>query len=147
MICPKPHRINKIKTLSVAEGLCFGFVCQVNWLTIESVVRHKWSTQMITFVRTGDIQDGKAMQAIEWAVKISAYINETFETNISVQQNVAGQINQLHWVSTFESLGDFEVLMGKLMEDADYQQLIAESGEKGLFSANSLVDSFYRTIT
>lgn len=101
---------------------------------------------MITWVRTGDIRDGKARPAAEWALKIAAYINETFETNIIVQRNVAGPVNQLHWVSTYDSLASVEETSAKISEDPGYQQLMAELVEDPLFFAASVVDNLFRSI-
>jgi len=101
---------------------------------------------MITFVRTADIRDGKAPQAIEWALKIAAHLNETLQTNFAVQRNVGGPVNQLHWVDTYDSLGALEVILAKIQEDDGYRQLLAETVEDPLFFANSVVDNLYRSI-
>ena len=101
---------------------------------------------MITWVRTADIREGKNMVAIEWALKIAAYVNETFKTNVSLQRNVTGQVNRLHWVATYQSLASFEELMAKLIQDEGYQQLLAESAELELFFASSIVDNLYQSI-
>ena len=101
---------------------------------------------MITWVRTADIRDGKGPAAIEWALKVSAYVNEAFKTNVSLQRNVAGQLNQVHWVATYQSLAGLEELMARLIEDDGYQQLLAESAEQELFFASSIVDNIYQSI-
>jgi hypothetical protein len=101
---------------------------------------------MITFVRTADIRDGKAQPAIEWALKVAAYLNETLQTNVAVQRNVAGPVNQLHWFSTHDSLASVEEIGAKIQVDAGYQQLLAESNEDPLFFANSVVDNLYQSI-
>ena len=101
---------------------------------------------MITFVRTADIHDGKAPAAIEWALKVAAYINENYGTNIAVQRNVAGKINQLHWVNTHETMNEAMELGAKLNMDDSFRQLMVESSEQGLFAANSVVDNFYQSI-
>jgi hypothetical protein len=101
---------------------------------------------MITFVRTGDFNDGKALAAIAWALKVAAYVNGKYGTNISVQQNVGGKINQVHWVATFESMNESVDLGDQLIQDEGYQELITEANNQGLFAANSIVDNHYRTI-
>ena len=39
---------------------------------------------MITFVRRADINDGKAREAIAWALKVAAYINKTYGTDFKL---------------------------------------------------------------
>jgi hypothetical protein len=53
-------------------------------------------TDMITWVRTADIRDGKRIEAIQWALKTAIYVNKTFDLNITVQSNASGPQNQLH---------------------------------------------------
>jgi hypothetical protein len=101
---------------------------------------------MITFVRTADINDAKAPMAVEWALKVAAYINEKYGTNVSIQQNVGGKVNQLHWVDMYESMDESLGLGAKLNMDEGFQQLMAEAGEQGLFAANSVVDNYYQSI-
>jgi hypothetical protein len=101
---------------------------------------------MITWVRTAEIRDGKRLEAVQWALKTAAYVNETFDLNVTVQSNVSGQLNQLHWVATYESMADFEEASSKIFEDAGYQQLAREATEQQLYFGSSLNDSFYRTI-
>lgn len=101
---------------------------------------------MITFVRRADINDGKAPEAIAWALKVAAYINKTYGTEFSVQQNIGGKVNQLHWVNMYESMDAALALGDKLSQDPGYMALLTESGDQGLFAANSVVDNFYRAI-
>lgn len=101
---------------------------------------------MITFVRTANVHDAKLPMAIEWALKVSAYINEKYGTNIGVQRNVAGMVNQVHWVNMHETMDEAMDLAAKLNMDEGFNQLLAESGEQGLFAANSVIDNFYQSI-
>jgi len=101
---------------------------------------------MITFVRSADSNDGTALVAIAWALKVAAYVNGNYGTNISVQQNVGGKVNQVHWVATFESMNESVELGDKLLQDEGYLELLAEANDQGLFSANSIVDNYYRSI-
>lgn len=101
---------------------------------------------MITFVRTGNMNDGKAFMALEWALKVAAYINDNYGTSLHVQRNIGGKVNQVHWVNMFESMEEALGLQAKLNQDADYMQLIAESNGQGLFASNSIVDHYYMTI-
>ena len=101
---------------------------------------------MYTWVRTIEISTGKQPQATEWALEIAGYVNEKFGLNAIVQVNVTGRPNQLHWVVTHESLGDFEQARFATLADEGMQQRLAESAEQGLFIQNSAVDAIYQSI-
>ena len=101
---------------------------------------------MITAVRTANFQEGKAPAAIEWALKVANYIKESQGWDIQVMQNVTGMINQVHWVSTHESLGTFEERGAQLFADAGLQALIAEATEAQLLVGSSLTDALYRSV-
>ena len=101
---------------------------------------------MITFVRTANIHDGKAQEAMAWAVKIATYISQNPGMNVQVMRNVAGLVSQVHWVANFASLAEFEASVAKIVADAGYQQLLAEGQAGGLFAASSTVDNLYASV-
>lgn len=101
---------------------------------------------MITFVRTTKVHDGKLLSAIEWGLKVTAYVNETFGRNVSMHRNVAGPLNQLQWVDTHESLASFEEITGKIIADPGYQGMLAEAAEQGLFRGESTEDFLYQSL-
>lgn len=99
---------------------------------------------MITSVRSANIHEGKGKEATAWAKATAEYLNDTFNTNISVLANIGGPLLQLHWVNTHESLGALEVLREKMDADAGFQERVEAAA--GLFVGSSLVDSLYRTV-
>ena len=101
---------------------------------------------MITWMRSALINHGKREAAIEWALKVSGYVNDNFGTNIAVHGNVAGPINQIHWVATYESLGAFEAMASKIVQDEGYNELLAESSEANLYDTHSFEDTYYQTL-
>ena len=101
---------------------------------------------VITAVRTANFQEGKAPAAIEWALKVANYINENHGWNVQVTQNVTGMLNQVHWVSTHESLGTLDERGAQLNADAGFQALIAEAAEAQLFVGSSITDALYRSV-
>ncbi|MGB3716088.1 MAG: hypothetical protein WA996_16810 [Candidatus Promineifilaceae bacterium] len=101
---------------------------------------------MITWVRTAEIRDGKALPAIEFGLKVAGYVNDKFGLNVTVERNVTGKLNQLHWVVTYDSLAAFEEAAAATSADEGYQQLLAESSENELFFANSVVDNLFQSI-
>ena len=62
---------------------------------------------MITAVRTASIDSDEFEAALEWSVRVAAYINETFGTNWTVHVNVTGSLRQVHWSNDFESLAAY----------------------------------------
>lgn len=101
---------------------------------------------MFTWVRTADIRDGKALPAVEFGLKIAGYVKDRFGLEVSLERNVTGKINQLHWVVTYDSLASFEEIVAATNADDGYQQLLVEATEKELFFANSVVDNLYQSI-
>jgi hypothetical protein len=101
---------------------------------------------MITHVHTADIRDGKAMAAIEQALKLANYVNEKFGTNVQLMGNVAGPTYQLHWTANFESLAAFEEVYEKINVDPGYHQLLAEAYDQELWFGSSVVDNIYTSI-
>lgn len=101
---------------------------------------------MITWVRSANINHGKQAGAIEWAVRVSVTINEALGTNIGVQRNVAGPVNQIHWVATYDSLAAFEQMAAGILQNEAYLQLIAESTEANFFDTHSINDSLYQSV-
>jgi hypothetical protein len=101
---------------------------------------------MITWVRTADVRDGKALPAVEFGLKVAGYVNDKFGLEVSLERNVTGMLNQLHWVVTYDSLAAFEEIVAATSADEGYQQLLAEATEKELFFAKSVVDKLYQSI-
>ena len=102
---------------------------------------------MITSVRTADINDGMAQAAFTWAVKVSHYINDNVDgVEVEVMRNVGGAVYQVHWVSRYASLAEYERLWGALEADAGYQALIDEARGAGFFIGMSIEDQLYATV-
>ena len=103
---------------------------------------------MITQVRTAAVHDGKFPEAIEFGLKVVAYINDKFpELNAQLVRNIGGPLYELHWVSTTETLASYDDLGKRLEADQGYQELVAEIRQAGVFVASSLVDHLYETIS
>jgi hypothetical protein len=101
---------------------------------------------MVTMVRTANVHDGKLDAALAWAVKATKYGRDKLSANIQLRRNIGGAVHQVHWVSTHESLADFEKASKRAEADEGYKALLAEARQQGLFSASSIVDSLYEDI-
>jgi hypothetical protein len=93
---------------------------------------------MIVSVRTAGIQYGK---------QNAAYINATFKgANVRTTRAVGGPISQVHWISEYSSLADFETIWAKIEGDSGYQALLKEARDGMLFDARTLRDDLHQTI-
>ena len=103
---------------------------------------------MITQVRTAAVHDGKLPEAVEFGLKVVAYISDKFpDLNIQLIRNVGGPIYELHWVSSTETLATYEEVNKSIEADEGYQALVAEARQARVFVASSLVDRLYETIS
>jgi hypothetical protein len=102
---------------------------------------------MILSVRTGGMQSGKQMAGFAWAVKVAAYLNTTFPgMNVRVTRPVGGPLAEVHWLSEFASLAEYEARVAKFEADAGYQGLLKEARDGGFFDARTLRDDLHQTI-
>jgi hypothetical protein len=60
--------------------------------------------------------------------------------------NISGQLNQVHWLWTNDSLGEGEELMGRIESDEEYQAMLGDAMSQHLFAEGSLRQVFYRTV-
>jgi len=101
---------------------------------------------MITAVRTASIHDGKIAEALAWAVKVTNYARDKFGANTQLMRNIGGPAGQIHWVSTFPSLADFENARKQIEPDEGYKSLVMEARQQNLFIGTSVVDALYESI-
>ena len=99
---------------------------------------------MITVVRSVEMSQGKQKEAVAWAVKMANYLSENF-IKTQTMRNIGGKSNQLHLVSSYESLAAREKILKKIEKDAGIQALVAEL--EGLFVESSTIDSMFETIS
>jgi hypothetical protein len=86
-------------------------------------------------VRTGQIKTGKGREAMEWAKKVTGYINNTYpESNYEILSNIGSDLSQLHAISRFESLAQFEAYLAKLASDEKYLAIVQEMWDADLFT-------------
>ena len=85
-------------------------------------------------------------EAIEWAVKVANLVNSKYPDSIQVLRNISGNVQQVHWVVSGESLGQIERMMADIFADAEYQALLAETRSKGLFVQGSVSDSYFQSV-
>ncbi len=103
---------------------------------------------MIHFVRT--LRCGpKWREASKWALKTADCINQKRPSvNCEVLANVTGAQDEIHFVSRFESLTDYEKSYEEQFKDPTFLKLMEEAEAEGNnFFIGAPRDHFYRTVT
>lgn len=101
---------------------------------------------MITSVVTADIHDGKLADAFAWAAKAAGYVSKQLGTNLQIARNIGGLLYQVHFVSTFASLAEFEQFSNKLQADPGYQELVTQARQEELLIGRSIVTHLYESV-
>lgn len=99
---------------------------------------------MIHFYRTAAIAPGKFMGAIAFAKEVSAYFKQRHGRDVSVALPIGGNPNRIGWAASYESLGDLETVMGKMMADPEYLEMIRKAADN--FIAGSIHDEMWRSV-
>ncbi|GHN02724.1 hypothetical protein WSM22_42130 [Cytophagales bacterium WSM2-2] len=102
---------------------------------------------MITIIRTANIQAEKYVEALEWAIKLSMLISSKFSVSSRVARNIGGNITEIHWLTDFKSIADFESFRNKVETDREYRDLIQQAITHNLLIGESLVDRIYGTVS
>ena len=84
---------------------------------------------------------GKVEQALEFAKKAAAYLNENFNTSYQVYTQGFGDkpVGTIYWVNQYDSLAEWEALQALTGGDTGYSELVASG--RGLFTSGTIVDS------
>ena len=98
---------------------------------------------MVYLTRTGRVTKDWE-KAWEFCTELSRFFKENYKDIEDVQllTNIAGRLDEFHWVLTFESLAKEEEIAMKLVADERYMMLL-KKGE-GFFS--DFVDNLYRSV-
>ena len=99
---------------------------------------------MIAFTRTASIAPGKAANAMRFGHEVAKYVKEKHGTNLEVLLPIVGNPSRIAWYCRFEGLAQWESLIGELMADKKYMDLVAKSSDA--FLPGSLHDELWRTI-
>jgi hypothetical protein len=100
---------------------------------------------MIRFERSGQIAQGKDLEAIAWAKEITTFLNGKYsQANVQVFSHRFGVIDTLAWQVDFDSLASLDKYQKTLNDDEGYWALIGKS--TGLFVANTIFDTVLETL-
>jgi hypothetical protein len=99
---------------------------------------------MIALHRSAIVLPGRLSNAVAFAKQVAAYIKDTAGIGVSVSMPVGGNPSRIGWAAHYDNLGTLEAVMGKLMADPKYMEMIAKGGEN--FIAGSMHDEIWREI-
>jgi hypothetical protein len=99
---------------------------------------------MIHITRSASIAPGKTGEAVAFAQGIIKHFKEKHSVTLEVLMPIGGNPGRIAWLGRYESLAQWEVLIGKLLSDSDYQQMIAKN--KDTFLPGTVNDDIWRTI-
>jgi hypothetical protein len=88
-----------------------------------------YATRTVKISRMSNFQP-----AVEWGVKLAAYLNEKFGTDYQCLHRISGEGLQLHWVATYDSLAVMEEHVTARNSDEGYAGFLAEMLEQELFA-------------
>lgn len=102
---------------------------------------------MVTVIRTAEISQHLFMEAVQWAAKVTAHIHTKHQGNTQLNKNVGGDVAEIHWISTFADLGQFETFRNALEADPEYQNLFHEATSEEYFVPGSSYDQIFTSMT
>ena len=79
---------------------------------------------MISFVRTASAMPGMAPAAMTFAVKVAAFLKDTYQRDVMVSRPIGGNPYRVAWSTRFNDLAEMEAFNTKLLADAKYWELV-----------------------
>jgi hypothetical protein len=99
---------------------------------------------MIAFTRTASIAPGKTANAMRFGHDVAKFIKDKHGITLELLLPIGGNPGRLGWYCRFEGLAQWESLIGKLMADKKYMDLVAKNSDA--FLPGSVFDELWRTI-
>ena len=84
---------------------------------------------MIVSVRTFDLKEDKYFEGIRWAQSMTKLFSDEFGVQVKILTAVSGPTQQIHFVSEYDSLADFEELMSKMLAHPKVQEFSKQRAE------------------
>ena len=99
---------------------------------------------MIVSVRTFDLKEDKYFEGIQWAQSMTKLFSDEFGVQVKILTAVSGPTQQIHFVSEYDSLADFEELMSKMLAHPKVQEF---SKQRADFSVEGTSEhNIYRSL-
>ena len=99
---------------------------------------------MITITRTASIAPGKMAGAMAFGHQIARHIKDKHGVSLEVLMPIGGNPSRIAWLARYDSLAQWESLVGKLMGDKEYMETVARNSDN--FLPGSVHDDIWRAI-
>ena len=102
---------------------------------------------MITVLRSAQVNQGASGQEVfEWSVKVAIFLNKNWGTDTKVHSIFGGNVFQVNWITTYDSLAHLEELSQKFESDPAYISMINEARDASYFRTDSVCDTVFRAV-
>ncbi len=102
----------------------------------------------IRFHRKAQIQEGKTLEAIQFAKEVKEYFNVNYpEVLVSLYIEKSGTAIIVHWFADYKDQATYNRLVRQIARDEKYLALVSKARERGLFIWESLHDTSLTSIT
>jgi dienelactone hydrolase len=102
----------------------------------------------IRFHRKAQIQEGKTLEAIQFAKEVKEYFNVNYpEVLVSLYIEKSGTAIIVHWFADYKDQATYNRLVPQIAKDEKYLALVSKARDLGLFLWESLHDTSLTSIT
>lgn len=85
---------------------------------------------MYRFQRSGQVKNGKLLEAIKWAKEITEFINTKYsQVSLQAYTGIFGDPHTVYWYSDYKDLATLESVLAQLTSDQDYSAIINKGVE------------------
>jgi hypothetical protein len=99
---------------------------------------------MITVVRSQTTQPGKFGEAVAWGKEIVAIVKRVTGKELAFCTSFGGVIGAVAWIGQYDSVGQVEDVLNKLLANREYMAAIAKAAD--LFVPGSGHDQLWRHV-
>ena len=104
----------------------------------------KEATNMVRWMRSGQVAHPKYPQAMQWAKEVTEFVNKKYKIQTSVYIETFGQVGTIRWFTDHADLAAFEKVKNQYLADQEYWQIVNRSTE--LFIQGSFFDTVMQSI-
>ena|SRR3990172_11482195 len=100
---------------------------------------------MIRHQRSGRAKVGKALEVVQFAKEVAAYVNTKYDpVSVQVYSELFGEINTIYWHTDYDDLATLEKIYAQLTADPGYLSIVSKASD--IFIEGSLHDTLMRAV-
>jgi len=84
---------------------------------------------MVRWTRSARIKYGNFNQGVQWAKEVAEFVNKKYNIQVSVYMDSFGEFATIRWFCDYKDLAVFEKLVGQLLADKEYLQIVGKGTE------------------